>query len=121
MSLSFPILPDGEPLQGRILAAFSDIIEKGTNSGGYRYLAWTDDQGHSLSESLIKVARLWSKDGPTHTRQGKQPDEEDHLHVCTVKVPETVEVESIDRMLLDEIHGRILLFNESSIIVLAFV
>ena len=36
MSLSFPILPDGESLQGRILAAFSNVIEEGTNSGGYR-------------------------------------------------------------------------------------
>ena len=122
LSLSFPIHPGDKELQGTMFATFLDVSlhpHRKDHSGGYRYLAWIDGC-HLPTKRLIKVARLWSKDGPTHTRRGGPPAKEDQQHVCTVKVPETVKINSDSRIVLDEIHGRILLLNETSIIVLSF-
>ena len=74
-----------------------------------------------MDRRTIKVARLWSKGGPTHARRNGWADEEDQSHVCTIRVPETVEVEDAQRIVLDEIRGKILLFSRKSVTVLSFV
>ena len=123
LSTSLPALMDNDNLRVSKFGAFSAIrlsAHSAMYSGGHRVFAWID--GYSDGED--KGIKLWSDNGPNYIRKGDQQTEgEDQGScVCMVGLPKNVVIGAIERIVLDEIHGRIfLILRDSSITILSFV
>ena len=123
LSTSLPFLPDHDELRGSKFGAFSNlsVTDLGDKySGGHRVFAWLDE----YADGEIKAVKLWSDNGPSYVRKGRQRAEgEDRGScVCTVKLPQSIAIDTIENIVLDEIHGRIFLTSTDSIItILSFV
>ena len=123
LSASLPFLSDYDELRGSKFGAFSNIGSSSTilkSSGGHRVFAWLDE----YNDGEIKGVKLWSDSGPNYVREGEEraEGEDRESRVCTVKLPKSVAIATVESVALDEIHGRIFLTSkDASITILSFL
>ena len=120
LSLSLPDRVDDEDLRGSKIGAFSSLDTSASDyhhSGGHHAFVWIER--HNDVEK--KTVKLWSDNGPSYLRNGVGR-EGYSSSICTIRLPDTVAIDSIESIVLDEIYGRIfLVLADFSITILSFI